>query len=251
MRIDLNSDLGETVDGLPTADDATMFALVTSANLACGFHAGDAASMRQSTRLAAEHGVSLGAHVSYDDRAGFGRRDVDVGADELRAQVLAQLSALAEAARGAGTRIRYVKPHGALYNRIVHDRVHAAAVAAAVAEFDRALPLLGLAGSEIHRAAAAHGLGFVGEAFVDRAYRSDGTLVPRSEPGAVLVDPRAAADRAVGMVRSGAVTATDGTVIPVDVRSLCVHGDTRGAVAMAREVRSALVAAGVTVEPFA
>jgi 5-oxoprolinase (ATP-hydrolysing) subunit A len=249
--MDLNSDLGETVDGAPTADDPALFALVTSANVACGFHAGDEASMRASCRLAATGGVALGAHVSYDDREGFGRRDVDVSPDRLRSDVLTQLRSLADAAATAGVRIRYVKPHGALYNRIVHDRAQADAVASAVRDFSPGLPLLGLPGSQIEAAAAAAGSPFFREAFVDRGYRPDGTLVPRGAVGAVLGPGDAIAERAVQLARTGRVRAVDGTVLDLRVDSLCVHGDTPGAVGMAREVRAALIASGVPLGPFA
>jgi UPF0271 protein len=248
--MDLNSDLGETVDGVPTADDDALFALVTSANVACGFHAGDARSMRASCRLAAENGVTLGAHVSYDDREGFGRRDLEVSPDRLHADVLVQLRALAAAADEAGVSIRYVKPHGALYNRIVHDRAQADAVASAVAAFSPGLPLLGLPGSRIEAAAAAVGSPFYREAFVDRGYRPDGTLVPRGEAGAVLTSGDAVADRAVQLARTGSVRAADGTMLDLAVDSLCLHGDTPGAVGMAREVRAALTAAGVPLRSF-
>jgi UPF0271 protein len=251
VPVDLNSDLGETVDGVPTADDAAMFRLITSANVACGFHAGDAATMLASCRLARENGVSLGAHVSYDDPAGFGRRDVDIAPDRLRADVTSQLRGLGDAARAAGTRIRYVKPHGALYNRIVTDTAQADAVADAVRAFDRTLPLLGRPDSAIAAAAASHGLAFRAEAFVDRAYLADGSLVPRSTPGSVLADAGFVAERALRMVRDGTTVAVDGTTIRVRVDSLCVHGDSHGAVAIARAVRETLAAAGVQFEAFA
>jgi 5-oxoprolinase (ATP-hydrolysing) subunit A len=249
--MDLNSDLGETVDGVPTADDAALFTLVTSANVACGFHAGDEESMRASCRLAGANGVALGAHVSYDDRDGFGRRDLDVSPGRLRDDVLAQLRLLAEAAAAANVRIRYVKPHGALYNRIVHDRAQADAVAGAVREFSPGLPLLGLPNSEIEAAAGQAGSPFFREAFVDRGYRPDGTLVPRGAVGAVLGHGDAVAERAVQLASTGRVRAIDGTVLDLPVDSLCVHGDTPGAVGMAREVRAALLAAGVPLRPFA
>ncbi len=254
--MDLNSDLGETVRGVPTADDAALFALVTSANVACGFHAGDERSMRESCRLAARNGVALGAHVSYDDLEGFGRRDVDVTPVRLREHVLTQLAALGEAAAESGVRIRYVKPHGALYNRIVHDRAQADAVAGAVRDFSPGLPVLGLPGSAIQAAAEAAGSPYFREAFVDRGYRPDGTLVPRGSAGALLGDGAgddgdAIAERAVRIATTGRVTAVDGTDLDLRVDSLCVHGDTPGAVVMARAVRAALTTADVTLAPFA
>jgi UPF0271 protein len=248
--IDLNSDLGESFGAWTMGDDRAMLALVTSANVACGFHAGDASTMLATCRIAARDGIAVGAHVSYRDLAGFGRRAMDVPRADLRDEVLYQLSALAGIARVAGTRVRYVKPHGALYNRIVADPDQAAAVAEAVAAFDPGLRLLGLAGSAIARAAGDAGLRFVHEAFVDRGYRPDGTLVPRGEPGALLSGDEAIAARAVRLVREGRVTAADGTEIEVQVDSLCVHGDTPGAVGMARAVRTALEQAGIAVRAF-
>lgn len=247
MRVDLNCDLGETVDGRPTADDAALFPLVTSASIACGFHAGDADSMLASCLLAVEHGVRVGAHVSYRDKAHFGRADLEVLPAVLIDEIIEQLEALAGAAEKAGTGIRYVKPHGALYNRIVHDDRKADAVATAIAQFSPGLPLMGLSGSRVEAAAAAHGLPFIREAFVDRAYQRNGALAPRKWPGAVLHGEDEIAARAVGMVAGGMVRALDGTMLTVAVDSLCVHGDTPDAVAMARAVRRALAAAGVEV----
>jgi UPF0271 protein len=236
--IDLNSDLGEGV-----GDDAAIFGLVTSANVACGGHAGDEDSMRACVALAIERGVSLGAHPSYPDREGFGRRDVELDPGELRDEVLRQVAALTAIAASAGTRVRYLKPHGALYNRIVSDPVQADAVALAAREAD--LPLLGLAGSAIHLAADRHGVGFFREAFADRAYLPDGALAPRSIEGSVIADQVVAAERAVRMAVDGTVVALDGAVLRVELDSLCVHGDTPGAVAMAATVRERLAAAGV------
>ena len=249
--VDLNSDLGESFGAWSMGDDAALLRLVSSANVACGFHAGDASTMLATCREAAANGVTVGAHVSYRDLAGFGRRSMDVPPGELRDEVLYQLAALHGLARVAGTAVRYVKPHGALYNRIVRDVAQANAVVDAVAAFDPTLALLGLAGSAVERAAGEAGLRFVREAFVDRGYRADGSLVPRTEPGAVLSDETEIAARAVRMVTEGRVVAADGSDIPVTVDSLCVHGDTPGAVAMARAVREALAAADVAVEPFA
>jgi UPF0271 protein len=239
VAIDLNADLGETVEGVPTADDEAMFAVVSSASIACGGHAGDAASMREAVARAVRFGVAVGAHPSYPDHAGFGRRSMDLDPSELAAEVGRQLAAL----RDAGADIRYVKPHGALYNRIVTDAAQASAVVDAVAALSaalgRAVPVLGLGGA-ISAAASDRELPFVTEAFLDRGYRSDGTLVPRDQPGALLEDPRVVADRAVLLALEGVVTATDGRRIEVAAGSLCLHGDSPGAVAMARAVRSAL-----------
>ena len=249
--IDLNSDLGESFGAWTMGDDAALLQVVSSANVACGFHGGDASTMLSVCREAATNGVTVGAHVSYRDLAGFGRRAMDVPPAELRDEVLYQLAALSGLARVAGTAVRYVKPHGALYNRIVHDERQANAVVDAVVAFDPSLALLGLAGSAVERAAGEAGLRFVREAFVDRGYRSDGTLVPRTEPGALLSDEAEIAARAVRMVTDGTVTAVDGEEVTVRVDSLCVHGDTPGAVAMALAVRAALAAADIGVEPFA
>jgi len=245
--IDLNADLGETVDGVPTADDDAMFAVISSASIACGGHAGDAASMSAAVERAARTGVAIGAHPSYVDRANFGRTATDVDARTLQNQVAAQLAAL----RHAGADIRYVKPHGALYHAAGADPQTARAVALAVAELAEALgrpvPILGL-GAALEGASADAGLPFRREAFLDRGYRPDGTLVPRGEPGDLLHDPKAAAERAVRLVREGTVVAADGSIVRVDAASLCLHGDSPAAVAMARAVRAALDAEGIAVE---
>ena len=244
--IDLNADLGETVDGVPTADDEAMFAVISSASVACGGHAGDAASVREAVDRAVRFGVAVGAHPSYPDTANFGRVPVDMEPHELTATVAAQLLALAD----AGADIRYVKPHGALYHAVTSDAAQATAVVRAVAtlaeSLGRALPVLGL-GGQIDHAARAAGLPFVREAFLDRGYRADGSLVPRGAAGALLHDPAQVADRAVRFVREGVVTATDGSLVRVDAASLCVHGDSPDAVAMARAVRAALDADGIEV----
>lgn len=244
--IDLNADLGETVDGVPTADDAAMFAVVSSASIACGGHAGDAASMRAAVAAAAARTVAVGAHPSFPDRANFGRVHMATDPSALRAEVTGQLAALA----AAGADIRYVKPHGALYHAVSADSRAAAAVAASVAELSdrlgRAVPVLGLGGA-IAAAAAGAGLEFVREAFLDRGYRPDGTLVPRGEPGALLHEADAVAARAVRLAVEGVVTTVDGSAVVTDAASLCVHGDSPGAVGMARAVRAALAAAGIVV----
>lgn len=249
--IDLNADLGEGFGVWRLGDDDAMLGLVTSANIACGFHAGDPSIMLARCRTAAERGVAIGAHVSYRDLAGFGRREMPVGLDELHADVVYQVGALQAAARAAGTRVRYVKPHGALYNRIVHDEHQAEAVVSAVRDAAPGLPILGLAASAVERAAVSAGLPFLREAFVDRGYRSDGSLVPRGEPGDLLTDPAVVASRAVRMVVEGAVAAASGEELAIAVDSLCVHGDTPGAVAMAKAVRAALAEAGVDLAPAA
>lgn len=250
--IDLNADLGEG-DGPwrlePAADDA-LLELVTSANVAAGYHGGDAATMLATCAAALARGVAVGAHPSYDDRAGFGRRRVDVAPDVLRAQVAYQVGALVAVAHAVGARVTHVKPHGALYHAVVHDDAHARAVVEAVHGVDPALAVLGLPGSRVLALAQAAGLPTVVEAFVDRGYAADGTLVPRGAPGALVTDPALAASRAVAMAVDGTVTAVDGGIVRLAPRSLCVHSDTPGAVAIATAVRAALREAGVDVRPF-
>ncbi|WP_327685280.1 LamB/YcsF family protein [Streptomyces sp. NBC_00467] len=248
--IDLNADLGEGFGRWQLTDDEQLLSVVTSANVACGFHAGDAATMRRVCTLAAERSVRIGAQVSYRDLAGFGRRSMDVPPDELAAEIAYQIGALEIFARAAGSRVSYVKPHGALYNRVVHDEEQAAAVVEGVLLSGERLPLLGLPGSKLHTMAEKAGLPAIIEAFADRAYTAEGTLVPRREEGAVLTDPSAVVERSVSMARFGVITARCGKSVPVRARSLCLHGDTPGAVALARRVRRQLEAAGVRVEAF-
>jgi UPF0271 protein len=248
--IDLNCDLGEGFGAWPMGDDAALLDVVTSANVACGFHAGDPQIMLVTCRLAAERGVAIGAHVAYPDLRGFGRRPVPTTPDELFADVVYQLGALRAAARAAGTRVSYVKPHGALYNVAVRDAAQADAVVAACAAVDPQLAVLALPGSELLRAASDHGLVPVPETYADRAFQPDGTLVPRAQAGSVLHDPGEIAARVVRLVTEGQVTAVDGTEIAVDARSVCVHGDTPGAAAIAARVRAELVAAGVGLRAF-
>ena len=250
MRIDLNADLGEGFGVWRLGDDAGLLDVVTSANIACGFHAGDPTTMRRVCAAAVDRGVVIGAQVGYRDLQGFGRRDVAIDPEDLAADVLYQIGALDACARAAGSRVRYVKPHGALYNAAVDDREKADAVAAGIAGFDRSLPLLALPSSAMEDAAHAAGLPFVSEAFADRAYLANGRLVPRARPGAVIDDPYDVVARAAAFAMHHRVTAVDGTVLPVEARSLCVHGDTPGAVYLAGEIRRTLVDAGVTLAPF-
>ncbi|MBW0015624.1 5-oxoprolinase subunit PxpA [Mycobacterium sp.] len=248
--IDLNADLGEGFGVWKLGDDDAMLGIVSSANVACGFHAGDPAGLLRVCRSAAERRVRIGAQVSYRDLAGFGRRFIDVAADDLVADVVYQIGALQAMAAAAGSTVSYVKPHGALYNTIVTDREQGAAVAEAVRLVDPTLPVLGMADSAFFDEAARRGLRAVAEAFADRAYRPDGRLVSRREPGAVLHDPAAVAERVMRMVTSGQVTAIDGSEVAVSVESVCVHGDSPGAVQIAAAVRDQLKAAGVDIGAF-
>ncbi|MEH0553266.1 MULTISPECIES: LamB/YcsF family protein [unclassified Streptomyces] len=249
--IDLNADLGEGFGRWQLTDDEQLLSVVTSANVACGFHAGDAVTMRRVCALAVERGVTIGAQVSYRDLAGFGRRAMDVPAAELAAEVAYQIGALEVFARAAGARVAYVKPHGALYNRVVHDEEQAGAVVEGVLLADAALPVLGLPGSRLLELARTAGLPAVPEAFADRAYTERGTLVPRGRAGAVVTDPDAVVARSVSLARAGRVASEAGTEIDVRARSLCLHGDTPGAVDLARRVRRGLEESGVRVEAFA
>lgn len=249
--VDLNADLGEALGSWPMGDDDAMLGLVTSANVACGFHAGDPLTTRRTVAGAARRGIAVGAHPSYRDLVGFGRRFMDIAPDELEADVLYQLGALEGIARASGTEVSYVKPHGALYNAIVHHEAQAAAVVRAVAAFRPGLAVLGLPGSAFLALASDAGLRPVREAFADRAYHPDGTLVSRREPGSVLHDPDAVADRMVRLATQGTMTALDGTEFALEAESICTHGDSPGAVAMAATVRTRLEAAGVQLAPFA
>ncbi|WP_409330713.1 LamB/YcsF family protein [Trujillonella humicola] len=249
--VDLNSDLGEGFGQWTLGDDEALLGVVTSANVACGFHAGDPVILRRVCEQAAAAGVAIGAQVSYRDLAGFGRRFVDAEPDELTQDVIYQIGALEAFARVAGTRVRYVKPHGALYNAIVAHEEQAAAVVRAVAEYDRSLPVLGLPGSAWLRRAADAGLTVVAEAFADRAYTPEGTLVPRRQPGAVLHDADEIARRCLAMARGEPIPDVSGGALHVRPDSICVHGDTPGAVEIARRVRTELTGAGIALAPFA
>lgn len=248
--MDLNADLGEGFGVWRLGDDDAMLGIVTSANVACGFHAGDPAGLLRVCKAAADRGVRIGAQVSYRDLAGFGRRFIDVTAEDLHADVVYQIGALQALAQSAGSAVGYVKPHGALYNTIVTHREQAAAVAEAVRAVDATLPVLGLAGSTFFDEAARRGLRTVAEAFADRAYRPDGQLVSRREPGAVLNDPAAIAERVATMVTSGRITAIDGSAFAVNVESVCVHGDSPGAARIAAAVADRLSADGVELRAF-
>ncbi len=249
-RVDLNADLGESYGRWTLGDDAALLRCITSANVACGFHAGDPSILVATCRAATERGVAVGAQVGYPDLRGFGRRYVAVEPDDLYADVLYQIGALDGIARSSGGRVTYVKPHGALYNVAARDADQAGAVVRAVADYPGALTVLGLPGSMLLDLAEENGLATATEAFADRAYTPEGTLVPRQWPGAVLHDVDAVTDRVVRLVTEGYLVAVDGTPVPVHADSVCVHGDTPGAASMATAIRFALADAGVTVVPF-
>ncbi|MBB5853102.1 LamB/YcsF family protein [Amycolatopsis umgeniensis] len=248
--MDLNSDLGEGFGAWKMGDDDAMLDIVTSANVACGFHAGDPSVMRRVCERAAERGVVIGAHVAYRDLAGFGRRAMDVAPADLADDVLYQIGALDVFAKAAGTRVRYVKPHGALYNTAAVDPEQAAAVVEGIRRFHPALALLCPPGSEMAEQAEKAGLPAYAEAFADRAYTPEGLLVSRKLPGAVLHDADEVADRAVTMATTGKVVTADGTELAIRPHSLCVHGDTPGAVELAQRIRAGLGASGVHIGSF-
>ncbi|TPP04616.1 LamB/YcsF family protein [Rhizobium glycinendophyticum] len=248
--IDLNSDLGESYGAWAMGDDEAMLSIVSSANVACGFHAGDPLGIWKTVKAAAEKGVSIGAHVSYPDRVGFGRRDMDVTSAELTADVIYQIGAIKGVAAAAGVTVGYVKPHGALYNRIAHDPKQGQAVIDGIKAIDRSLVLMGLAGAPILELAQKSGLKTVAEAFADRAYTPGGELVSRRETGSVLHDTDLIARRMLQLAQEGTLEAIDGSTIKVDAQSICVHGDSPGAVAIAQEIRRAFEADGITVRSF-
>ena len=242
--VDLNADVGE----FERSDvDAALMPHLSSANIACGVHAGSPETMRVAVELATRHGVAVGAHPGLDDRAHFGRRELVLSPPDVIRLVSVQIESLLGVAMRADTRVRHVKPHGALYNMAARDRQLAQAIVSAVAAVDRSLTVVGLSGSELIRAGIDAGLRTASEAFADRSYRRDGSLLPRDVDGALLVDPDVVAERAVAMVRDQRVVAVDGTAVALTVETLCVHGDTPGAVELAGRVRGALEAAGVSI----
>lgn len=248
--IDLNSDIGESFGRWELGDDEAMLDLVTSANIACGFHAGDPSTIARTARWSVQRGVRIGAQVAYRDLAGFGRRFVDASRTELTDDVVYQIGGLQALAAAAGGSVTYVKPHGALYNTAVHHEEHASAVVDAVAAVDPGLAILGLPGSRLLELAELRGLRVVREAFADRGYTSSATLVSRRQAGALLHDANAVAERVLRMVSDGVVEAVDGSSVTIDVDSVCVHGDSPAAVEMARAVRDILGANGVEMKPF-
>lgn len=250
-QIDLNSDLGESFGQWKMGNDAAILPVVSSANVACGFHAGSPEGILKTLKVAKENGVAIGAHVGYPDLVGFGRRNMDIASEELTADVIYQIGALQGLATAVGTQVLYVKPHGALYNTIAHDKRQAMAVINAIVAIDRKLTLVALAGSALIGWAKESGLNVVAEAFADRAYNSDGTLVSRQLPGAVLHDPQLVAQRMLQLVKKGGVTSIDGQFTPIDAGSICVHGDSAGALEMAQQVRQTLENEGIEIYGFA
>jgi UPF0271 protein len=249
VRIDLNADVGESFGAYTLGDDAAVMRAISSANVAAGFHAGDPAVLRHTIRLAREHGVAVGAHPGLPDLNGFGRREMRLTPGEAEDLVLYQVAAVAGVAVAEGVQLRHVKPHGALFNMAATDPELAAAIARAVAAFDRRLILFGLAGSALIDEGRRAGLQVAAEVFADRAYQPDGTLVPRGRPGALIADEGQVVERALAMIVRRSVTAIDGSPIAVTADTICVHGDTPGAAAMASRLRGALTAAGITVQP--
>jgi UPF0271 protein len=247
MRIDLNSDLGESFGPWPMGQDADLMASISSANVACGFHAGDPGAMRATIALAKAHGVAVGAHPGFPDLVGFGRREIKATPQEVEDFVLYQVAALAGMAATQAVRLQHVKAHGALYNMACRDRALADAIARAVAAFDQSLILFGLPNSELLKAGQEAGLSVAAEVFADRAYEPDGSLASRLKAGSVIHDEAAVVARAVRMVSERSVVATNGSVIALDVDTICLHGDTPGAADLARAVRKGLEAAGIVV----
>ena len=249
--VDLNADLGEGFGRSRVADDEALLDLVSSANIACGFHAGDATTMRDTAKAAALRGVVIGAHPSYPDIPGFGRRELGLSPKKILFHVACQLRAFRDICSSENAKLSYVKAHGALYNRAARDSSAAAAIAQAICDVDPSLVLLGLAGSEMAEAARANGLRFAAEAFADRAYRRDGSLVPRQESGAVIHDVQTAVERVLTLVRSNTIVANDGTELRVVAQSVCVHGDNPDALPLLRQLRKTLEGSGATIAPFA
>lgn len=249
-RVDLNADVGESFGTYTIGDDETLMTSITSASVAAGFHAGDPPVLRKTVRLAKAHGVAIGAHPGFPDLAGFGRREMHLTPADVEDLVLYQVAAVAGVAAAEGVKLQHVKPHGALYNMAARRRPLADAVAAAITAFDGSLILIGLAGSEIVAAGRAAGLRVASEVFADRAYAADGSLRSRCDRDAVINDSGSVVARAVRMVKERSVVAVDGTIVPLDADTICVHGDTPGAGRLAAGIRAGLEAAGIVVTAF-
>jgi len=250
MQIDINADVGESFGAYTIGDDEALMRSISSASVAAGFHAGDPTVLRRTLRLAKSNGVAVGAHPGFPDLIGFGRRDMNVSPDDAEHLVLYQIAAVAGVAAADGIKLQHVKPHGALFNMAMRDARLAAAVARAIAAFDRSLIVFGLPGSELLKAARAEGLPAVAEVFADRAYEPDGSLRPRTKQDAVIHDSAVVVARALRMVQEGVVEAIDGTIVPIEADTICVHGDTAGAAVLAAALRAGLEAAGVVVKPI-
>jgi UPF0271 protein len=250
MRVDLNADVGESFGAYSIGHDRGLMKVITSANIAAGFHGGDPSVLRDTIRLAKSSGVAIGAHPGFPDLLGFGRRDLKVSAREAEDLVLYQIAAVAGVASTEGVQLQHVKPHGALFNMAVRDNTLASAIARAVAAFDRRLILFGLPDSELVRAGQAAGLRVAAEGFADRAYEADGSLVSRTKPGAVIHDVDAVTRRVVQIARDHSVVAANGSLVVLNVETICVHSDTEGADVLARKVRESLEAAGIHVASF-
>src|SRR5437667_1802943 len=248
MRIDVNSDMGESFGAYSIGHDAGLFRSITSANVAAGFHAGDPSVLRETIRSAKKHGVAVGAHPGFPDLVGFGRRELNVTPKEAEDMVLYQVAAVAGVAAAEGVKLQHVKPHGALFNMAVRNRELADAIARAVAAFDKTLILFGLPGSEILSAGRAAGLRAAAEVFADRAYEPDGSLASRRQPGSVIHDAEAVVTRAVRMAKEKTVVAIDGSIVRLEADTICVHGDTPGSDQLAAKIRAGLEAAGITVK---
>ena len=250
-KVDLNCDLGESFGNYTCGMDASVIPHISSANVACGFHAGDPLVMQNTVTLAAKHGTAVGAHPGFPDLVGFGRRNMAVSPAELKAMMIYQIGALKAFCRSQGVTLQHVKPHGAMYNMAAKDRKLADAICEAIAEVDDSLILLGLSGSEMLKAAKAKGLRCASEVFADRAYEPDGSLTPRALEGSVITDEEEAINRVLQMVKSGTVVARNGQVIPIEADSICLHGDGVKAVEFARRIRQALTDSGVEIVPLA
>lgn len=248
--IDLNSDLGESFGQWKMGNDEAILKIVSSANVACGFHAGSPEGILKTLKAAKANNVKIGAHVAYPDLVGFGRRNMDIASDELTADVIYQIGALKGLATSIGASVDYVKPHGALYNTMAHDKRQAMAVIDAICSLDANLVLVALAGSHLINWAKENGLNVVAEAFADRAYHANGTLVSRHEKNAVLHDPQLVAERMLQLVNEGGLMSIEGKFVSIDACSICVHGDSPAALAIAQSVRDKFQQNGITVSSF-
>ncbi len=248
MFIDLNCDMGESYGAALIGNDDELMPLVSSANIACGFHGGDPGVLHQTIRLAQKYDVAIGAHPSYPDLAGFGRREMQLNPQETYDNVLYQLGALEAFTRAGGGKLHHVKPHGALYNRAARDAEQAEAILHAVYYFDKTLQVYGPAGSELHSAAIKIGLGFCREAFADRSYQSNGSLTPRSQPGALIKDVVLAVQQVIQIIETSTVTALDGTIIPMKADTICIHGDGLYALEFTNAIRNTLTEKGIAIK---